>query len=288
MHLLGALRKLYTVTKDWPGTLFSGLTISWNYEQKYVDISMPHYIPAMLHKFQHARPTKHQGGPHTWTTPSHGTKVQYAPSDDDSPILSPSDITTIQQKIGTLLYHAISVDLIMLAALGSIASSQAKATQLTEDECSWLMNYAASNPLSIIRYCASNMTLYVHSDASYLSETHARSRGAGHFFLSSRPKDPTAPPEVMPTRVHTMCKIIDVVVGLAAEAKIVAGYLNSQDAVPIITTLTKLGHPQPPAPMQVDNTTAEGFANGTMKQKKTKAMDMRWHWLKCRARQGQF
>jgi hypothetical protein len=231
MHLLGALRKLYTVTKDWPGTLFSGLTISWNYEQKYVDISMPHYIPAMLHKFQHARPTKHQGGPHTWTTPSYGTKVQYAPSDDDSPILSPSDITTIQQKIGTLLYHAISVDLIMLAALGSIASSQAKATQLTEDECSWLMNYAASNPLSIIRYCASNMTLYVHSDASYLSETHARSRGAGHFFLSSRPKDPTAPPEVMPTRVHTMCKIIDVVVGLAAEAKIVAGYLNSQDAL---------------------------------------------------------
>jgi hypothetical protein len=45
--------------------------------------------------------------------------------------------------------------------------------------------------------------------------------------------------------VHTMCKIIDVVVGLAAEAKIGAGYLNGQDAVPIITTLTGLGHPQP-------------------------------------------
>jgi hypothetical protein len=58
--------------------------------------------------------------------------------------------------------------------------------------------------------------------------------------------------------------------------------------VPIITTLTELGHPQPPTPMQVDNTTAEGFANGTMKQKRSKAMDMRWHWLKDRARQGQF
>jgi hypothetical protein len=252
---------------------------------------MPHYIPAMLHKFQHARPTKHQGAPHTWTTPSYGAKVQYAPSDDDSPILAPSDITTIQQKIGTLLYYAVSVDPFMLAALGTIACSQAKATQLTKDKCSWLMDYVASNPLSIIRYHASDMTLYVHSDASYLSETHARSRGAGHFFLSPRPKDPTAPPEVMPTLngpVHTMCKFIDVVVGSAAEAEIGAGYLNGQDAVPIITTLTELGHPQPPTPMQVDNTMAKGFANGTMKQKKSKAMDMRWHWLKCRERQGQF
>jgi hypothetical protein len=153
--------------------------------------------------------------------------------DDDPPILFHSDIATIQQKIGTLLYYAVSVDPFMLAALGTIASSQAKATQLTKDECSWLMDYAASNPLSIIRYHASDMTLYVNSEASYLSETHARSRGAGHFFLNSRPKDPTAPPEVMPTLngpVHTMCKIIDVVVGSAAEAEIGAGYAHYHHA----------------------------------------------------------
>ena len=87
--------------------------------------------------------------------------------------------------------------------------------------------------------------------------------------------------------IHTICKIIDVVVGSAAEAEIGAGYLNGQDAVPIITTLTELGHPQPPTPIQVDNTTAEGFANGTMKQKRSKAMDMRWYWLQDRVRQGQ-
>jgi hypothetical protein len=84
-----------------------------------------------------------------------------------------------------------------------------------------------------------------------------------------------------------MCKIIDVVVGSAAKAEIGAGYLNGQDAAPIINTLTELGHPQPPTPM-VDNTTAEGFANGTMKQKRSKAMEMRWHWIKDRTRQGQF
>jgi hypothetical protein len=178
----------------------------------------------------------------------------------------------------------------MLTALGTIASSQSNATQLTKDECLWIMDYAASNPLSIIRYHASDMTLYVHSDASYLSESRARSRAAGHLFLSSKPLDPNKHPATIPTLngpIHTMCKIIDVVVGSAAEAEIGAGYLNGQDAVPIITTLRELGHPQPPIPIQVDNPTSEGFANSTMKQKRSKAMDMRWYWLRDRVRQGQ-
>jgi hypothetical protein len=252
---------------------------------------MPNYIPAMLHKFQHAQAAKHQGAPHTWTTPSYGTKVQYAAAAVNSPILLASEITAIHQKVGMLLYYAVSVDPFMLAALGTIASSQAKATQLTKDKCSWLMDYAASNPLSIIRYHASNMTLYVHSDSSIPVQNPCPQRRAGHFFLSSQPQDPATPPKAMPTLngpVHTICKIIDVVVGSTVEAEIGAGYLNGQDVVPIITTLTELGQPQPPAPMKVDNTTEEGFANDTMKQKKSKAMDMRWHWLKCRARQGQF
>jgi hypothetical protein len=77
-----------------------------------------------------------------------------------------------------------------------------------------------------------------------------------------------------------MCKIINVVVGSTAEAKVGAGYINGQDAVLIVNTLHKLGHPQPPTPIQVDNITAEGFANGTMKQKRSKAMDMQWHLAK--------
>jgi hypothetical protein len=153
------------------------------------------------------------------------------------------------------------------------------------------MDYAASNPLSIIRYTASGMTLYVHSDASYLSEIGAHSRASGHFSLSSPPLDPDKPPAELPTLngpIHTLCKIIDVVVGSAAEAEIGAGYLNAQAAVPICETPQELGHPQPLTPMQVGNTTAEGFANGTMKQKRSKAMDMQWHWLKDWTRQGQF
>ena len=56
----------------------------------------------------------------------------------------------------------------------------------------------------------------------------------------------------------------------------------------IRTTLQELGHPQPPTPVQVDNTTAHGFANDTIKIKRTKAIDMRYHWVVDRRRQGQF
>jgi hypothetical protein len=40
--------------------------------------------------------------------------------------------------------------------------------------------------------------------------------------------------------------------------------------------------------METDNNTAIGYSNGTIKQKRTKAMDIRFYWIKDRARQGQF
>jgi hypothetical protein len=40
--------------------------------------------------------------------------------------------------------------------------------------------------------------------------------------------------------------------------------------------------------METDNTTATGYNNGTIEQKRTKAMDMRFYWIKDRVKQGQF
>ena len=38
-------------------------------------------------------------------------------------------------------------------------------------------------------------------------------------------------------------------------------------------------HPQPPTPIQVYNSTAVGIANKSIKQKRSKDMDMRFHWI---------
>ena len=76
--------------------------------------------------------------------------------------------------------------------------------------------------------------------------------------------------------------------GSAAEAEIGAAYINGQEAMPIRTLLRELGHPHPAMPIQVDNSTADGFANNTIKQKQSKANNMHFYWIRDRTSQGQF
>jgi hypothetical protein len=40
-----------------------------------------------------------------------------------------------------------------------------------------------------------------------------------------------------------------------------------------------LGHQQPATPLRTDNSTAFGILNETIKQKRSKAMDMGYHWI---------
>jgi hypothetical protein len=49
-----------------------------------------------------------------------------------------------------------------------------------------------------------------------------------------------------------------------------------------------MSHKQPPTPMQTNNTTAVGIVNSNIQSRCTKAMDMRFHWLRCREAQQQF
>ena len=52
-------------------------------------------------------------------------------------------------------------------------------------------------------------------------------------------------------------------------------------------TLEELGHNQGPTPIQLDNKTAVGILTDTMVQRRSKPMDMRFYWLKCREIQEQ-
>jgi hypothetical protein len=74
----------------------------------------------------------------------------------------------------------------------------------------------------------------------------------------------------------------------AAEAEIGALYLNAREAVYLRQILIEMGHPQSPTPIQTDNTTAEGEMNKKIQPKRTKAMDMRFHWLRDCEERKQF
>ena len=108
------------------------------------------------------------------------------------------------------------------------------------------------------------------------------------FFLSDLPSHTVPGKATLNGAIHINSKIMKNVMGSAAEAEIGAGYMNAQDCVQIRTTLEEMGHHQPPTPIQVDNTTAATFANGTMKQKRSKSIDMNFYWLQDRTTQGQF
>ena len=88
--------------------------------------------------------------------------------------------------------------------------------------------------------------------------------------------------------VLNIAQIIKSVMSSAAEAELGAMFINAREAIPVRTTLTEMGHKQPRTPMQVDNSTAVGVANSNIQPRRTKAMDMRFHWLRDRKSQNQF
>jgi hypothetical protein len=203
--------------------------------------------------------------------------------DDASQPLTKEGKKRIQQILGTFLFYARAVDGTMLTALSSIATAQANPTEATMKKAEQFLDYAATHPNAIVTYRASNMVLGIHSDASYLSETGARSRAGGHFYMSN---DMQFPPNN--GAVHNVAQIINAVMSSAAEAELGALYINAREAVPMRVTLAEMGHQQPPTPIQTDNTTAIGVVTNNIQPKRTKAMDMRFHWLRCRAAQDQF
>ena len=92
-----------------------------------------------------------------------------------------------------------------------------------------------------------NMILAVHSNASYLMEPKSRSRAGG------QEEDPAN------GLVHNIAQVIRNVMTLAADTEIGALFVNSRFVIPAWQLLEEMGHPQPPMPIQTDNTTVLGF-----------------------------
>ena len=276
-HLLNALRQHYSITTDNQGKHFCGLTLDWNYKQGYVDISMPNYISDLLKKLQHVL-TKKQYSPHPYIPFKFGQKgaQQFVQTPDNTIFLSAKETLYIQSVCGSLLYYARALDHTMLPALNDIGSQQAKPTENTMKKCQQLLDYAATYPNVAIRFRASDMILHIHSDAAYLVMPKARSRIAGYYYFDNvNNKLP-----LLNGALLIECKTLRRVVCSAAEAELSGVFHNAQTAVPIRHLLISLGHPQPPAPLVTDNSTAHGFVHKNIIMKRSKAWDMNYHWLR--------
>ena len=168
-HLLESLHTTYTLTADWTGDLYCGITLGWNYDKRYVDISMPGYIKKKLQEYGHVVPNRLQSCPYAPEPKQFGATVQAPAPPDDTPRLNDAGIKRVQKIVGSILYYARAVDMTVLMALSSIAMEQTKATDWTLERCMQLLDYLASNNPAKVRFHASDMIMNIHSDASYLS-----------------------------------------------------------------------------------------------------------------------
>jgi hypothetical protein len=172
----------------------------------------------------------------------------------------------------------------MQTAISSIASSVSTSTW--EDIASRInhfLNYAATHPNAKFRYTASQMHLWLHSDASYLNESKAQSRNGGLFYLSDKPKLPIKPEDpVQPLNAPILVnsKVINAVMSSVQESETGSGFINAKDAIHMRTTLHEMGHPQGPTPIQFDNKCATGILTDIVVQRRSKAIDMRFYWLR--------
>jgi hypothetical protein len=284
-HLQNALLRTYELTTDWTATatVYSGMTLKWDYKNKTCDISIPGYVSNVLSKFQHDAPKHPQHTPSRYVTPVYGAKTQYVIT-DETPPLTAQQCLTIEKVTGSVLYYARVVDPTVLMPLNDIATEHTKATEKTQAATNQLLDYLATHLDATIRYHASDMILHIHSDVTYLSVSNARIRLGGLFFLGNKPPEQ----DTLNGSILNVASVIINVVASAAKSEVGACFHSAQSGALLRVTLTELGHSQPPTHIRTNNSTAFGIFNETIKQKQSKAMDMRYHWITDRVRQQQF
>ncbi len=274
-HFCAMLAKHYKYTVDHTASKYLGINIDFDDIAHTVTLSLPSYVPDMLHRFYGSTPPRPANSPAVYEPPSKGPTSQQVKL-DLTPLVSEDQRTCLQQKIGCILYLARAVDNSVLEAVNHAASMTSAPTQTTVDQVERIMSYLVQypNPKLILHAC--DMILHSQTDASYLTRPKARSVCGGLHFLGNRNN-----PDLVNGPIICISSIIPTVCASAAEAEYAACFLNGQIIIWLRAILAVLGYPQDsPTRMRCDNQCAVGLANNTVKPKRSKAIDMRYHWIR--------
>ena len=281
-HLLSILRELYIMTEDRGlEQKYVGITIKHDRERQRMYLSMPGYIEKALQRFGKAK-QRGAKSPTIYVPPIRGAEQQLVPeltADEACPVDAKTK-TFVQEVTGVILFYSRAVDPTMLTAVNKISMQSANPTRATLKAIDRLLSYAEQYPNATTEIRPSNMQLCAQSDASYLSEHGARSRaGAVLYFGLTSDNTINGMIEYISTVIPTVCSSV-------AEAEYAALFLTGRAITNIRTILEDLGYPQQTTNIICDNACAVGIANGSVKQKRSKAIDMRYHWIRDQVNQG--
>ena len=98
-HLLQTINAHYNTSHDWQGERYLGLTISWNYSQQLVHLSMPNYCNKAIQHFHHTKPHRPQDQPYPHNPRIYGLQSQLVADTDTSPPLNKQDKTFIKKSL---------------------------------------------------------------------------------------------------------------------------------------------------------------------------------------------
>ena len=152
-------------------------------------ISMPKYIEKLIQRLIHITPERLIHKSYKPPPKTHGNALQKPAEEDTTKHLDEHGIQEIQQIVGAILYYSRAIYCTVGVVLSTIASKKIKVTNKTTQQARFLLDYLFTHPDAKMKFYASYMILNIHSDASYLSETRARSRVGGYYFLGYDPKD---------------------------------------------------------------------------------------------------
>ena len=118
-HIINSLQEKYSITTDWEGKNFWGLTLDWNYEAGYADMEMSGYTLNELNRLQHTSKVSPQYSPHHPTGFKYFTPVkwQYSKELDEKSNLSKQDTTFMKYIAGSFYYYGRSLDGTIITAL---------------------------------------------------------------------------------------------------------------------------------------------------------------------------
>ena len=285
--LLKVMNQKYPMTHDWSGKKYAGFDLLFDYETetRRVELSMKGYIHAVLKRFKHVvNPTHNVYSPEFFQPINYGSKdSQLVKEKDNSPNLSANDINLLQQITGCFLYYARGVDGTMLLTVDHISREQSHGTQETMKKAIRLLEYAATFPDATLAYFPSDMILMSNVDGSYNSELNAQSRAAAFHHLG-RLNDPT----FINGPIECLTTIIPTIVASAAETEYASLFIGGKSLLPLRYTLNDMDCLQPSTVIITDNAAAQGIANNTCKQRRSKSMDMRYHWIRDRVKLQDF
>jgi hypothetical protein len=271
----------YKGTVDHQLSKFVGYTLEFSAGK--VEMWLEGYGTKLELRFHDMHAT-HEDSPMVYTPPQYGAKVQQISQQDLSQPLTTAEVTLAQEILGCVLHFARMVLSTALPACNQLAIELADRQSSILPKLKRLLGYVYKHKDDRLVFHASDMIYQCTSDVSFNSVSKGRSRagGHGHWGKSSDPTFINGP-------ASAMSRVLDVVAASAMEGEYGAAFIWAKNTVWMRAVGNALGHPQlHPTVHKVDNESAIGIANDTMKTSKSKSIDLRFHWLRDRIRQKQF